>query len=80
VQQLVVHLVEEVLEEAHREQILQVQEEEENGKNTKKYNQGLNRSGMDSSWNVYCLGSLRRQCKNYRWLWNYGNPWSLDYN
>jgi len=51
--------VEEVLVEAQAA-IHQVQEEEENGKNNKKYNERPSRSGMDSSWNVYCLGCFGR--------------------
>jgi hypothetical protein len=72
-------VVEEVLVEAQA-LIHQVQEEEENGKNNQKHIKGSSRSGMDSSWNVYCLGCIRWQCKDYRRLWNHGNPWSLDYN
>ena len=42
------------------DQIHQHQEEEEDGKNSKKYPKGYGRPGMDSPWNVYSLGSFGR--------------------
>jgi hypothetical protein len=68
---------EEVLVEA-QELIHQVKEAEENGKNNKEYHEGYGRPSVDPSWNVYCLGSFGRKCKNYCWLWNHGNNGSLD--
>jgi hypothetical protein len=73
---VVVQAEEEVLVEA-QEQIHQVHEEVEDGKNNKEYPKGYGRSGMDSPWNVYCLGCFGWKRKDYCWLWNYSYNWSL---
>ena len=70
-------VAEEVLAEAE-EPIHQVQEEEEDGKNNKKYPKRYGRPSMDPSRYVYCLGCSGRKCKDYCWLWNHGNNCSLD--
>jgi hypothetical protein len=70
---------EEVLVGARQEQIHQVHEEEEDGKNNKKYRKRYDRPSMDLTRYVYCLGSSGRKCKDYCWLWNHCYYSSLDY-